>query len=305
MTPHAAITGAAIAAACILGTAGAALAKCENIPSGLDAPPPPQNTGRDIVGQELDQILDQGFITFGVYEAYPPFSFLEDGAPAGIDIELGRVIAEEMGLEPRFEMVAASESVDSDLRTYLWQNSKLGAPIVNVLLHVPYNADFACRNEMVVITGQYFEERIAIAYDPAVYPDKAPTPVYFRYDKVAVENDSIADFFLSGSFGGQVLPNIVRLSDPVAAVNAIGQDGVAAAMGPRVQIEYAAGDRFPVSAEAIPGFALGSWTLGVAVHQAYRDLGYMVDDAIGTAIADGRIEAIFAEYGATFTAPQR
>ncbi|NHF74483.1 amino acid ABC transporter substrate-binding protein [Paracoccus sp. 12-3] len=293
------------AAAWLCLAAAPALAKCENIPSGLDAPPPPQNTGRDIVGQELDQIFDQGYMTFGVYEDFPPFSFLKDGAPAGIDVDLGQIIAAEMGLEARFELVQAGENVDNDMRTYLWQHSKLGAPIVNVLMHVPYNIDFACRNEMVVITGQYFEERIAIAYDPAIYPDTPPTPAYFRFDKVAVENDSISDFFLSGAFGGQVRPNIVHVPDPVAAVGEIGQDGVAAAMGPRVQLEYAAGSEYPVSAEPIPGFSMGSWTLGVAVHQAYRDLAYSVDDAIGAAIADGRMAKIFADYGATYTEPER
>lgn len=123
-------------------------------------------------------------MTFGVYEDYPPFSFVENGAPAGIDIDLGRIIAGEIGIAPRFELVPAGENVDSDLRTYLWQPNRLGSPIVNVLLHVPYDADFACRNEMVVITGQYFDERIAIAYDPKVYPDKPPSPAYFRFDKV-------------------------------------------------------------------------------------------------------------------------
>lgn len=76
-------------------------------------------------------------------------------------------------------------------------------------------------------------------------------------------------------------------------------------MGPRVQIEYAAGKDYPVSAEPIPGFGLGSWTLGVAVHQGYRDLGYLVDDAIGAAIADGRMAEIFARYGASYSAPER
>lgn len=289
--------------ACLAGAP--VFAKCENVPTGLDAPPPPQNLSRDIVGQDIDQIFDQGFMTFGVYEDFAPFSYLEDGEAAGIDVELGRIIAEGMGVEPRFKLVPAGETVDTDLRNYLYRPNKLGSPIVNVLIHVPYDVNFACRNEQVVITGQYFEDRIAIAYDPAIYPDKPPTPAYFRYDKIAVENHSIADFFLSGSFNGQIRPNIVRAPDPLQAVGKIGEDGVAAAMGPRVQIEYAAGEEYPVTAEAIPGLSIGKWTLGVAVHQAYRALGYMVDDAIGQAVEDGRLEAIFARYGATYTKPFR
>jgi len=36
---------------------------CSNIKSGLDANQKPQNTGRDIVGQSLDDIVEQGWMT--------------------------------------------------------------------------------------------------------------------------------------------------------------------------------------------------------------------------------------------------
>ena len=36
--------------------------------------PKPQNASRDIVGQELDQIIEQGHMLFAVYEDYPPSS---------------------------------------------------------------------------------------------------------------------------------------------------------------------------------------------------------------------------------------
>lgn len=34
--------------------------------------PRPQNTGRDEVGQDLDQIQEQGHMLFAVYDDYPP-----------------------------------------------------------------------------------------------------------------------------------------------------------------------------------------------------------------------------------------
>ncbi len=49
----------------------------------------------------------------------------------------------------------------------------------------------------------------------------------------------------------------------------------------------------------------GTWTLGVAVRHNYRQLGYAVDDAIGAAIADGRLEAVFAGFGLHLVVPQR
>jgi hypothetical protein len=55
----------------------------------------------------------------------------------------------------------------------------------------------------------------------------------------------------------------------------------------------------------MPGFAAGRWTLGLAVHQSHRDLGYALDDAVAAALADGRIAAIYAQFGASFMAPDR
>ena len=37
----------------------------------------------------------------------------------------------------------------------------------------------------------------------------------------------------------------------------------------------------------LPGFALGSWTVGIAVHHSHRDLAYALDDAVVAALADG------------------
>ena len=69
----------------VLSVAGAANARCEDfVPQ-----PKPQNASRDIVGQELDAIVERGFIEFAVYEDFPPYSWEEGGKPHGVDIEIG------------------------------------------------------------------------------------------------------------------------------------------------------------------------------------------------------------------------
>jgi hypothetical protein len=55
----------------------------------------------------------------------------------------------------------------------------------------------------------------------------------------------------------------------------------------------------------LPGFAKSKWTLGTGSHFAYRGLSYTVDDAIYSALSDGRIAAIFESYGLTHQAPER
>ena len=267
----------------------------------------PQNASRDIVGQDIDQIQERGYATFALYEDFPPYSWEEAGEPRGIDVEIARIIAEDLGVEPRFRFVDAGETLDADLRNNIWRGPIAGGAVSNVMLRVPYDARFACRVEQVVFTGQYAGERIGIAYDISEYPDDPPTVPYFRFDTVAVENDSIADFYLTAFPGGQIAPNVRRYPTMADAMEALRAGEVMAAMGPMAQLEWGASQAggMGVHAPPLPGFTVGAWTLGVGVHFAYRGLSYSVDDAIWAALDDGRIADIHARYGVTHIPPER
>ncbi len=267
--------------------------------------PKPQNASRDIVGQDLDTIMDRGFMTFAVYEENPPYSWEEAGQAKGVDVEIARLIAGDFGVEARIKFVAAGENLEADLRNNIWKGPLISGSVSNVMMRVPYNSAFTCRVEQVVFTGQYADERIAIAYREAVYPDGGPTVPYFRYDSVAVENDSISDFYLSSFAGGQMSRNIRRLPTAAEAMNALAAGEVMAVMGPLAQLEHGLSDGLAVHLPPLPGFAVSRWTLGVGVHFAYRPLSYSVDDAVFAALSDGRIEAIYASYGLTHGAPER
>ena len=284
-----------------LGWTAPAFAACEGHVPDL----PQQNKDRDIVGQDLDTIEARGFITFAAYENFPPWSYMDGDAPAGVDIEIGALIADAIGVEARFNLVPAAETVEADLRNWIWQGPPTGGAVDNVMLHVPYDVNFACRVDQVVFTGQYAKESIAIAYTKAHYPDDPPVPAYFRYDTVGVENDTIADFYLAGIGNGMLIPKMQHYRTVAVAMDAMAAGDVMAVMGPRAQLQAgltAAGD---VHLPPLPGLSVGSWTLGVALHTRYRYLGYAVDDAIRAALDDGRIAAIFADHGLTFDAPQR
>ncbi|WP_298976923.1 ABC transporter substrate-binding protein [uncultured Roseobacter sp.] len=265
----------------------------------------PQNASRDIVGQELDVIQDRGHMLFAVYEDYPPYSWDEGGKPRGVDIEIARIIAEDLGVEARFNFVAAAENLDADLRNNIWKGALIGGQIANVMMRIPYDSAFKCRVEQVVFTGQYAAESIAIAYDKASYPEEKPVPAYFRFDPVAVENDSISDFYLSSFAGGQLAGKVSRFADMQAAMTALRDGQTMAAMGPLAQLEHGADESVGIHQPPLAGFAVSRWTLGVAVNFRYRPLSYSVDDAIRYAIEDGRIPQIYADYGLTFQPPER
>ncbi|MEM1077721.1 MAG: transporter substrate-binding domain-containing protein [Pseudomonadota bacterium] len=267
--------------------------------------PKPQNASRDIVGQDLDTIQERGFVTIAVYDDFPPYSWKEGGKPRGIDVEIGKLIAADIGVDARFNFVTAGETLDADLRNNVWKGPIVGGAVSNIMMRVPYDSEFTCRVEQVVFTGQYYKESIAIAYDAASYPEDKPVPAYFRFDTVAVENDSIADFYLSSLAGGQLLNNILRFPTMEEAMDALAAGEVKAAMGPLAQLEHGKTDSIGVHQPPLPGFSRGAWTIGLGVHFAYRPLAYWVDDAVRYALDDGRIEAIFADYGLKFSAPER
>ncbi len=280
--------------------AQAGLARCaDHVPQAK-----PQNASRDRVGQDLDTIQDRGFITFAAYEDFPPWSYAQDGVIKGVDIEIGKLIAQDLGVEPRFALVASGENLETDLRNWIWKGPVVGGSVANVLLHVPYDSEFACRVEQVVFTGQYHVEEIAIAYRLDAYPDDPPVPAYFRFDTVAVENDSISDFYLSSFPGGQLGHNVFRFPSMASAMDALKQKNTMAAMGPLAQLEAGRDETIAVHTPHLPGFAVGSWTVGVAVHFAYRPLAYAVEDAVSAAIQDGRMQEIFASHGLSFRPPE-
>lgn len=294
------LSGLVLSLAMLGASAQLATARCEDhVPQAK-----PQNVSRDQVGQDLDTIQERGFITFAAYGDFPPWSYEEGGEVKGVDIEIGRLIAEELGVEPRFTLVAAGEELQADLRNWIWKGPVVGGSVANVMLHVPYDSEFACRVEQVVFTGQYHVEEIAIAYREDAYPDDPPVPAYFRFDTVAVENDSIADFYLSAFPGGQLGQNVHRYPTAKAAMEALARGETKAAMGPLAQLEAGRVDGIAIHTPPLPGFGVSTWTAGVAVHFAYRPLAYAVEDAVFAGIQDGRIADIFAGYGLSFRPPE-
>ena len=269
---------------------------------------PIQNQDRTFTpGADLSTIRERGWILFGVYDDFRPYSWMENGEPRGTDIALGRIIASELGVEARFRMVAAGETVDDDLRNHVWKGPLVGerGDVVNVMLHVPWDRELDVRNELAVLGGKYMVEQVAIAYRRDAYPDGGPVPAYFRFDKVGVENDSIADFYLSNLANGQLLSKITRYPTVDAAMAALRDGKVKAVTGPLSQLQAGLDGTLAVHTPPLPGLARSRWTLGIAFRHNYRQLGYAVDDAIGAAIADGRLKAAFAEYGVGFTSPER
>ncbi len=283
-----------------ISLAQAVWARCE----GYVPQAKPQNTARDIVGADLDTIIDRGYIEFALYEDFPPWSFEENGKKRGIDVDLARLIAADLGVDAQLRFVAAGENLDADLRNWIWKGPVVGGRVANVMMHVPYDSDYACRVEQVTFTGIFHQESIAIAYDAAKYPDEKPVPAYFRFDTVGVENDSIADFYITQLLGSQAAGNVHRYQTTANAMSGLAAGDVMAVMGPTAQLEFGLRDGLGLHQPPLPAFSVGKWAVGVGIHFAYKPLAYAVDDIIFAALNDGRLKEIFASYGVSLSPPE-
>jgi polar amino acid transport system substrate-binding protein len=239
----------------------------------------------------------------GLYRDFAPYSYMEGGELKGVDVEIGRLIADGLGVDARFEQLTADEDVDSDLRNYVWRGHYMGGRVVNVMMRVPYDRELEIRNELAALTGQYANERLAIAYRIADVPDDGPLPEAFLGRAVAVENHTISDFYLSALMGGQLIPNMRRARTLYAARALLDAGEVDAVIAPRAQLEHALPEGFAVHAPPLPGLAHAEWCIGIAVRFSYKMLGYAVDDVIRAAVGDGRIAAIYAAHGLTYAPP--
>jgi ABC-type amino acid transport substrate-binding protein len=270
---------------------------------------PSDDTGRDRVGIDYDEIMERGYIEIGVYQDLAPYSWRNgSGALVGVDVELAKLIAEGLGVDLRLIDLPADEDVDADLRNYIWRGHYMGRRIVNVLMRVPYNRELDYRNELAALTGRYVQERIAIGYRRSEFPDDPPWPGSFTTKKVAVENNSLPDFYLTGLQQGALIRNMSRRRTLEGAVELLRTGEVSAVMGIRAQLEHYLGDdpAFGIETGPLPGLSIGSWPVGIATaFYTARMLSYEVDDILTEAVRDGRVAAIYAAHGLTWEEPGR
>ena len=244
--------------------------------------------------------MADGRLRVAVYRDNPPFSYRDGGRLTGVDVDLGRVIAERLGVKVDYMELTAGETVFDDLRNAVWKGHYLGGGVADVMMHVPYEKEFGLRNPEAVLFGPYQRENFALARNPMrmTQPMLAALPD----EPVGVEVDSIPDFFLLGAFGGRLRERIVHYMTVPEAVDALVKGEVAAVVATQSQIEGALGERvksFPVTPVSFPGMMTSSWDIGMAVKDNSRDLAYAVGDVIVATIEDGTLDRIFQRYGVT------
>lgn len=256
----------------------------------------------------LDAVRARGVLEVAMYDAFPPWSYKgQDNRPAGVDVDLGRALAEKLGLSFKARLFLADESMGDDLRNQLWKGHYLGGGVADVMLHVAADPQFAAIEDKADFFGAYFHEVVSVVYHPGKL-EAFEHPLALVGHKVGVEIDSISDYYMSGAFNGRLRTDAVRkptLSEAVAAFKA---GEVEAVMAPRGELQGLLHaeqiDDLAFKEQQLVGMFRTTWDVGMAVKKTGSTrLRDALDKALAELRAEGKLAAIFAAHGIEYAPP--
>lgn len=264
----------------------------------------------------FDDIIDSGVLKVAMYENFPPYSFLVDGKPRGVDVELANRLAAGLDLKVEVLWVTPDETLDDDLRNFIWKGHYLRPDVLaDVMMRVPYDREFSYKqnelgeliNELVVMFGPYQRERWQAAHDDRRL-DEVPSVGVFRYHPVGVEVESVPSFYLSSIFNGSISPMLHHYPTAQAAFAAMQAGEVDATMAMRGEIDWllarAADEHLKLAENAYPNMGKQVWELGMAVHESNRQLAYAIEGVLEGLIKDGVLQESYASYGLRYEMPE-
>jgi ABC-type amino acid transport substrate-binding protein len=245
--------------------------------------------------EALDELRARGSLRIAVYDDFEPYH--DDGR--GIDADLGRALAQRLGLRADIVSFDAGEDMRDDLRNMVWKGSYMGGAVCDVMLHVPVDEVLMKAVPQVRIFGPYHLEELAVARNLALVPQVLGLDAYTRI-ATGVETGSLADDYLMSALGGRFRENLRHYRTIAAAVQALREGEVQAVVGTQSQIEAAFGapsPEFPLAPFSGAGLSRREWPLGLAVKRENAELAEALEQALAALAADGEVARIFERHG--------
>ncbi len=252
---------------------------------------------------ELAAIRQRGRLRIAVYNDFPPYAM---SGGKGVDADIGRAIAEKLGLAPEIVGFNADEDMNDDLRNMVWKGHYLGTQPADVMLHVPVDEHLARANDKVRIFGAYHRETLALARNPDIVPALAGSAAValeiFTREKIGVETASLADSFLMGVLSGRLRDNVTHFKNVGETAKALVDGRISAILAPRAELESAlAGQtRFPIEVSRFAELKVDSWPLGMAVKVEESELAEAIGAALADLKRDGTLASIFKRHGISY-----
>ena len=270
-----------------------------------------------------DDVIASGVITIGAYKEFPPYSFEQDGVAAGVDIEIGRRIAQALGVNMQVHWITPDENLEDDLRNNVWKGHYLDKDtdnplamkhLADVMMRVPYDREYSFKrdslglliNDQVVLFGPYQREKWQVAFDSKKL-ERVGTVAVFQYHPIGVEIDSLPDFYMTSAFAGRMRKNTRHFPNVNQAFSAMTEGKVDAVMGMRAEVDWllseAENPQYQLAENGFPMMGKQQWDIGMAVKQTYRQLSHAVEEVVDQLIRGGEMDKIYASYGLRYELP--
>lgn len=259
----------------------------------------------DAAARPLDEVVGSGVLRVIAYLDNAPFSWESDQTPRGIDVDLAKAIADDLGVKAEIVLRMPGEEADDDLRANIWKGPLTGGGVGDLMMHVPIDREFAARNPEAVIGNPYFQERIALA----IHSERTgPTPTFdvFKRTKIGVQLGTVSDYFLMRYQDGALIDNIIHHVKAEEGAREFKAKEITALMGQRARIEallHSIGVTPVIVEPKMDGIVRNQWVVGMAWKENSRDLGYAVQASLDKLKSSGKLKEIFKLYGVTYTQP--
>jgi ABC-type amino acid transport substrate-binding protein len=257
-------------------------------------------------GLDLNTITTRGVIEVAVYEGFPPYSSRTRGQATGVDVAVGKVLAEKLGVNTELRLFRADESLEDDLRNQIWKGHYLGGGTADLMMHVPVDPGLAQDNEQVAIIAPYYRETIVVAREPRL--QDAATLDQLEGERIGAEKLTLASDYLALALDGSLRDDLVLFESVADAAEALRQGSLAAVMAPRGELEGALGadaQKYAIGQMALPRLRHSGWDLGVAVRSSNSELAQAIATAMQELREEGVIEKIFKTHGLAYQPPSR
>ncbi|WP_028310077.1 substrate-binding periplasmic protein [Derxia gummosa] len=250
--------------------------------------------------EAYDRIRATGILKVGVYKEFFPFADDE----AGIDVDIAKALATQLGLKLKLLPFDAGDDVGDDLRNMVWKGHYLGYGPADVLLHVPVDRVLQEANKQVEIFGPYWREQLEVARNTERLPDWTGFDV-FQKEKIVVDGASISSIAMLSLEAGRYRENVINAHDIKVALDTFRNGGAAAVMGTRAELQAGLAGMSDVAIEPvkIPGLPVSGWAVGMAVKAESMDLAHALQGALNQIIDSGAMAAIFARHNVRYVRP--
>ena len=259
------------------------IAGCSNDEAATTGSTPAADTGSAEADTSSDgelTLFESGKLTFATSPDYPPFENLEDGEYVGLDMDLGRAIADYLGLE------CVYTNIDFDgIIPAIVAGGQADAGLSGISITPE-------REEQVLFTDPYYIDNQAVAVmsdNTEITEDNAAEALNNEAVTIAVQSGSTgADFAAENFPNAEQLP-FPNFTDAFAAVQAGQADAVCG--------NKAVVDQMLAGAYSDEHTVLTSATgeeYAIAVSQDNPDLVDAMNEAIAALTEDGTLDEIIA-----------